>query len=66
MLPLLRALPLPAVLHRPDGTVAGASAVFEELLGISADGMTTEDLGARLQVRVPTGRESGSRTSAGT
>ncbi len=32
-LPLLRALPLPALLYRPDGTIAAGSAAFEELVG---------------------------------
>jgi PAS domain-containing protein len=56
MLPLLRALPLPAVLYRLDGTVAGASAALEELVGAPVGGLTVAELAALLHVRFPTGR----------
>jgi PAS domain-containing protein len=59
VLPLLRALPTPAVLYRPDGTVAGASAALQELVGVPVDGMSDRDLAALFQIRFPTGRELG-------
>jgi PAS domain-containing protein len=57
MLPLLRALPVPAVLHRPDGTVVAASAVFEDMVGETVEGLTLAEIHALLEARFPTGRE---------
>ena len=54
--PLLRALPAPALLFWPDGTVAAGSVAIEELLGVPVDGLTTGDLSAQLHLRFPTGR----------
>ena len=54
--PLLRALPAPALLYRPDGTVAAGSAVLEELLGVPVEDQTNSDLAAQLHLRFPTGK----------
>jgi PAS domain-containing protein len=48
---------VPAVLQRPDGTVVAASAVFEDMVGGTVDGMSVADLHALLEARFPTGRE---------
>lgn len=55
-LPLLRALLLPAILFRVDGTILAASAAFEELIGGPIEGADQEALADRLRVRYPTGR----------
>ena len=49
-------LPAPALLFRPDGSVAAGSAALEELLGVPVEGLTRSDLAALLHVRFPTGK----------
>ncbi|MEN6342338.1 MAG: PAS domain-containing protein [Methanospirillum sp.] len=55
-LPLLRVIPAPAILYRPDGTIAGSSAAFEELLGRPVEGLTNADLADLFDIRFPTGK----------
>lgn len=56
VLPLLSALPLPALLYRLDGTIFGASPAMEQLVGEPVDAMTNGDLASRLKIGFPEGR----------
>lgn len=55
-LPLLQALPLPAVLFELDGKPVAASPSMEELLGRPLDEMTGGEFVGRLRIRYPAGR----------
>ena len=54
-LPLLRALPTPAVLFRLDGTIVAASPAMEELIGGPVEGFDRLTILDRLRIGFPAG-----------